>query len=203
MPTFFASTDLVGLEIVETARRAPRPRAQRAPVVGLAGLALVDEADDAARQARAVVGLNAAGVERRVAPAVGDQLLGRRRIAARLVARRRAAGPAAAAGGRRSARAGARPPPNIIITGTGPLASAGVTSVIWMSTVIAGIGRVVDVADQLLRRRPAGRRRSTFTVRVTRPGDLRHVLRHAAEHFAIEVLHDLRAPLLPPHRRAS
>src|SRR5262245_34596381 len=30
------------------------------------------------------------------------------------------------------------PPPNIIITGTGPFASAGVTSVIWMSTVIAG-----------------------------------------------------------------
>ena len=31
-----------------------------------------------------------------------------------------------------------RPPPNIIITGTGPLASAGVTSVIWMSTVMPG-----------------------------------------------------------------
>jgi hypothetical protein len=31
-----------------------------------------------------------------------------------------------------------RPPPNIIITGTGPFASAGVTSVIWISTEIAG-----------------------------------------------------------------
>src|SRR5579872_5503947 len=28
--------------------------------------------------------------------------------------------------------------PNIIITGTGPLASAGVTKVIWMSTLMAG-----------------------------------------------------------------
>src|ERR1039458_2577472 len=40
------------------------------------------------------------------------------------------------------APAGCRPgrprPPNIIITGTGPFASAGTTSVIWISTVIAG-----------------------------------------------------------------
>ena len=40
----------------------------------------------------------------------------------------------------------------MIITGTGFVASAGVTSVIWMSTVIAGIRRVVDVADELLGR---------------------------------------------------
>src|SRR5437867_11735364 len=31
-----------------------------------------------------------------------------------------------------------RPPPNMIMTGTGPFASAGVTNVIWMSTAIDG-----------------------------------------------------------------
>ena len=139
MPTCFASTRLIGLEIVERARRAPRPRAQRAPVVRLARLALVDEADDALRQPGAVVGLDAAGIEGRVAPAVGDQLLGRRRIAA---------------GGRRAEREAARPHrPLAAAPGAGgcrdcaaehdhhrhrPFASAGVTSVIWMSTVMAG-----------------------------------------------------------------
>ena len=95
---------LVGLEIVETARRAPGPGAQRAPVVRLARLALVDQADDALRQARAVVGLDAAGVERRVAPAVGDQLLGRRRIAARRWCDAGPPGPPPRPGGRRIAR---------------------------------------------------------------------------------------------------
>ena len=66
---------LVGLEVVERARRAPGPRAQRAPVVGLARLAFVDESDDALRETRAVVGLDARGIEGREAPAVGDQLL--------------------------------------------------------------------------------------------------------------------------------
>ena len=74
---------LVGLEVVEAARRAPRPGAQRAPVVRLARLALVDEADDARGQPGAVVGLDAAGADRRVAPAVGDELLGRGRIGRR------------------------------------------------------------------------------------------------------------------------
>ena len=81
MPTRFASTALVGFEIVEPARRAPRPGAQRAPVVGLARLALVDQADDPFRQAGAVVRLNARRADRRVAPASGDQLLRGRRIA--------------------------------------------------------------------------------------------------------------------------
>ena len=42
----------VGLEIVQPARRAPGPRAQRAPVVRLARLALVDQPDDALRRGR-------------------------------------------------------------------------------------------------------------------------------------------------------
>ena len=64
----------IGLEIVECAAGAPGPRAQCAPVFGLARLAFVDEADDAAREAGAVVGLHAGWVEQREAPAGGDQL---------------------------------------------------------------------------------------------------------------------------------
>ena len=66
---------LVGLEVVERAARAPRPGAQRAPVVRLARLALVAQADDALRQPRAVVGLDAVGDEDRVAPALRQHLL--------------------------------------------------------------------------------------------------------------------------------
>ena len=46
-------------------------------------------------------------------------------------------------------------PPNIIITGTGLLAFAGVTTVIWMSTVISGYAELSTRADQLLADRPA------------------------------------------------
>ena len=68
----------VGFQIIQAARRAPGPGAQRAPVVRLARLAFVDQADDALGQARAVVGLDAAGIDGGVAPAGGDQLFGRR-----------------------------------------------------------------------------------------------------------------------------
>ena len=37
-----------------------------------------------------------------------------------------------------AASPGKSPKPNIIITGTGLFASAGVTRIIWMSTLIAG-----------------------------------------------------------------
>src|SRR5262245_26065990 len=60
----------VGLEIIERATRAPRPGAQRSPVVGVARLAFVAQADDALRQTRAVVGLNAGRNDDGVAPAL-------------------------------------------------------------------------------------------------------------------------------------
>ena len=97
-PDLLRVDGLVGLEVVEAARRAPGPGAQRAPVVGPAALTLVDQADDAFRQARAVVGLDAAGRDRGVAPAVGDQLLGRGRIRRRRRSGARSAGRAAASG---------------------------------------------------------------------------------------------------------
>src|SRR5207248_1206543 len=66
---------LVGLEIVEGAAGAPGPGPQRPPVVRLPRPALVAQADDAARQARAVVGLDAVGDDDGVAPALGEDLL--------------------------------------------------------------------------------------------------------------------------------
>src|SRR5579871_2111944 len=71
----------IGFEIVEAACCAPCPCAESAPVFRLAWLALVDQTDDASSDASAVVGLNARGVDGDVAPAVGDQLLCRWRIA--------------------------------------------------------------------------------------------------------------------------
>src|SRR5207302_1888726 len=67
--------DLVGLEIIQGAAGAPGPSSQRAPIVGLPRLALVAQADDAARQAGTVVGLTAVGDNDRVAPALGKDLL--------------------------------------------------------------------------------------------------------------------------------
>src|ERR1043166_324836 len=69
----------IGFEIIQSARCAPGPRAQRAPVIRLAWLAFVDEADDSFRESRAVVGLNTVGIDCRVAPTSGDELFGGRR----------------------------------------------------------------------------------------------------------------------------
>src|ERR1019366_10619056 len=54
---------------------APGPGAQNTPVVQLAGLTVIDQADDSLIQTRAVIGLNAAGVEDGIAPSLGQHLL--------------------------------------------------------------------------------------------------------------------------------
>src|SRR5213078_1879139 len=74
---------LVGLEVIEGTAGAPGPGPQRAPVVRLAGLALVAQADDAAGQAGAVVGLDTVGHDDRIPPAFGEHLLLPARPAAR------------------------------------------------------------------------------------------------------------------------
>jgi hypothetical protein len=61
--------------VVQGATSTPRPRAQRSPLLGRTALALVGEPDDARGEAGAVVGLDAGGAERHVAPAGGDELL--------------------------------------------------------------------------------------------------------------------------------
>src|SRR5262247_514051 len=62
------------LEEIHQLARAPGPRAERAPVVNLARLTLVDETDDALPQlvVIAAVGLDAARIEIAVAPAERD-----------------------------------------------------------------------------------------------------------------------------------
>src|ERR1035441_9969452 len=64
----------VGFKVVQAARRAPGPGTQRSPVIGLAGLASVNETDDAFSQPSAVVRLDAARIDGRVAPSRLDQL---------------------------------------------------------------------------------------------------------------------------------
>ncbi len=228
MPTRLASTDLVGLEVIERARCAPAPGAQRAPVVGLARLALVGEADDALGEAGAIVGLHAARIQIGVAPAGIDELLGGRRIARRgrrqrCRASRGAAGSRAACREHRARHAargrppallrrdrpvhqprtgggapGMRPPPNRIITGTGPFASAGVTSTMSMFTSMAGCAelstlpctrRRIDLA-----RRPPWRWQVSVTDQVT----LGTCFGMRPEHLALEQLDDLRPALLAP-----
>ena len=72
----------IGPEVIETARGSPSPGAQRAPIIRLAGLSLIDQSDDALGQPRSVIGLNAGGIDECVSPAIGDQLFGRQRVAA-------------------------------------------------------------------------------------------------------------------------
>ncbi len=62
-----------GREIIEDPTGAPAPGPERAPVIRLARLALIDEADNALGQACAIIGLIAGRVEQDHAPAVGDQ----------------------------------------------------------------------------------------------------------------------------------
>src|SRR6266446_4899587 len=65
----------VGFKIVQNTACAPGPRGQYAPVVDLARLTLVDQADDARGQTIAVVLLNTSGLENRISPTFGKNLL--------------------------------------------------------------------------------------------------------------------------------
>ena len=69
----------VGFEVIESASGAPGPGTERAPVLGLARAAVIDEPDDAAAKTGSVIGLHTGGVEEDKAPAVGDELPGVRR----------------------------------------------------------------------------------------------------------------------------
>ena len=71
-PDLLGVDGLVGLEVIQGAAGPPGPGPQRTPVVGLAGLPLVAQSDDALGQPRAVVGLDAVRDDDRVAPALGQ-----------------------------------------------------------------------------------------------------------------------------------
>ena len=78
----------VGLQVVECSPGSPSPGTQRAPILRLARLAVIGEADDTAGQSGAVIGLNAGRIEQREAPAIGDQLPSVGRIAIRVPLRK-------------------------------------------------------------------------------------------------------------------
>ena len=191
----------VALEIVERARRSPGPRAECAPVVGLARSSVVDEADDPRRQSGAVVCLDAGGIQRHVAPAGRDQLFRRGRVRAR---------------GRRRGRTGGTRRPATRSTGirearqTGQSAAAEHDQDRHRSPHIrgrdddhldvdghGGIRAVVHVSDQLTSEHRVtsygglGRREHG-------PRDTRDSRRHAPDDLSLEVLHDLGSSLLPP-----
>src|SRR5258706_9637641 len=71
----FGVDRFVSFEIIERAARAPGPRPQSAPIVQLARLALVAQADDPLRQSSAVIRLDAGRVKHGIAPAFGKHLL--------------------------------------------------------------------------------------------------------------------------------
>src|SRR5215472_15930213 len=71
----------IRLQVIESASRAPSPRAQRSPVIRLARLALVNEPDDAAGESGPVVGLDAGGVDGCKTPPFRDDLPSRGRVA--------------------------------------------------------------------------------------------------------------------------
>ena len=65
----------IGLEIIEATGSTPCPGAEGAPVIRLARLALVDEADDTTGKTGAVISLNTAGIYHRIAPSGSEELL--------------------------------------------------------------------------------------------------------------------------------
>ena len=64
----------IAAQEIHRAAGAPGPGTQRAPIIHLARLALVHQADDALGQACAVVGLDAAGIEDGIAPSQRQDL---------------------------------------------------------------------------------------------------------------------------------
>jgi hypothetical protein len=185
----FAVDGAVGLEVVEPARGSPRPGAERAPIVGMARLAAIDEADDALGEARAVIGLDAGGRDTRIAPTGGDEEIDRRRAAGHGSFFRSGRGRA----GRWRNRAGAEHHQD----GDGRLRRGGHDDGHADIHGDGGKRGVVDMADQLLRDH-----RHAADLGADRlgdgPGDRWNILRHAAHDLSLEILDDLGAAQSPP-----
>ena len=192
----------IRLEVVERARRAPRPRAQSAPVIGLARPTPVRETDDPFRETRAVVGLHGRGVQKDEPPSIEDELVRRRRIAAGWRGRWCESRPRA--GGRRWKR---------LVECTRQRSGAKHDHHRHRSLRVGGKHqgqrdvhgdrgkrRIVGVSRELR----ADHASTADRARVGRrhgPRDLRCVLRDASDHLALEVLDDLRTTPRPEPRR--
>ena len=189
----FCVDSFIGFQIIQSARGAPGPGSQGAPVVRLAGLALVDETDDAASQARAVVGLNAGGIDIGVAPAIGDELFGRSRIAAGRAGRAgnderkwRGSSSRKIAAGKHHHH------------GNGDGGIGGPHQEHLDIDVDGRIGRIIHVAGELLL--DDGMRSNYGGLRVCNgPSYFGNVLGNSANDFALEIFHDFGPALLPPH----
>src|SRR5215471_20285354 len=89
----FGVHGLVGFEVIESAACAPGPGSQRSPIIQLARLPFVTQADDALFEACAIVGLHGGGNDCGITPASGQDLLlpgracrsGRARLALRIL----------------------------------------------------------------------------------------------------------------------
>ena len=187
----------VGFEIVQTARRAPGPGAQRTPVVGFAGLSLVDQADNALGESGAAVGLDACGVDRGVTPTRGEQLLrggrvleGTAEVGKSIGHHRRAHRPRQAVPAKSAKHHEERHRP------------LGTRRRHHGHPQVHGdrrTSRVVHVPDQALAARGEIAHEAIRHVRHHGPGDRGHALGHTPDHFPLEVLDDFRAALPPPH----
>ncbi len=180
----------IGLEIIQCARGAPGPRPQRTPVIRLARPAVVDQPDDPLRETRAVIGLNARGVEEGVAPTVRDQLLGRRRIAAR--------------GRSASARERRRRPTRQSAAAKHHHYRGSAGAIIRRDQnqlnvyVDRWVGRVIDMSHQLP---PDHRIPADLFADGLRddPRHLRNILGNAPQHLTLKIFDDFGTALLPPH----
>ena len=195
----------VGLKVVHQARGSPGPGAESAPVVGLAELAAVAEADDPGGEAAAVVCLEAGGIEEREAPALGEGLLpGRgagRGGAAAASCRCRRGGCGGWGGARRARRRGRgaeRTVEGDLDDDGDRLGCGGGEDEVGFDVDGEGrVGGVVDVADETLGDggdsvlRPRRGRRDL-------PADGGDVGRNATENLAVEELDQLGTALVPP-----
>ncbi len=173
------------------------PRRERAPVVWLSRLAFVHQADDALGQSGTVVGLNAARVDRRVAPPRGNELFrgGRTRVASK-----RAESATSGRRGRtgRPGKASAAESAEHHQDGHGPLGIRGRYQGQLDVHLDGRKCRVVYVANELFTSNRQSAHDAVGDLLRHSPAHRRDALRHPANDFALEVLEDLGAALLPP-----
>src|SRR5262249_31215371 len=177
----------VSLEIIERATGAPCPGAQCAPIFEPAWSSLVDKADDALRQARAVIRLHARWDQTRVSPTLRQHSCLPRWTIRRLYSCR-------------EPEAGREHETQLHDHRHRSHSIRGRSQRQLYVDIHQRITRVVDVTHNPFRDD------GNVILHFARFGNYfplhaRHIGWDAAIDFAIEILDDLRAALLPPHLR--